>query len=438
MKDMKEALSSGRKPDITHVRTPLLNYVARACEYGSAKYERANYDRPVDGDRAAFERLRAYLRACLSHTVQTLDAMERHQALDPQLEDSAGMKAACFAADTDPDTSGKVGPSGLPHLCGAAASLNMALEQAANAGLLPADPGQPWVKPAAACAINCRCVVSPAPVTDFDWSVNANGITIRLGADFGGGAVAVTGTLQVADRSVDFQIEDRKAPYHRVYDLLFSCYRGLVDGDPDRHVVAEMTSRLCDWMRPARCTSPGCTRKAQHRGKHTPERLAARNEARAASVVRSTVKLNVPAVDPTHVAAAVRADLARYSLRDRVEAVLVTAKLHQVAAVHVASGGGANALIETIREQLLHEQTTVPVAALLGPLSDGIRYAAVRSDAVPDGAARYFCDSLQDAEHVADLLNKAPASHARFGFHTRANPVVNSYAFAVVRVLEVA
>jgi hypothetical protein len=146
MGDMKAALRGGVKPDLTHIRTPLLNYIARACEYGNDKYERSNYLRVTSGLPADFERLRAYLRAAISHTLQTLDAMEAHQATDPKLEDVEGMKKAALAVDTDPDKTGKVGPSMLPHLCGAAASFMMAITQAANAGLLPADPGTPWRK----------------------------------------------------------------------------------------------------------------------------------------------------------------------------------------------------------------------------------------------------------------------------------------------------
>lgn len=144
--DMKEGLTSARKADITHIRTPFMVYGARACEYGSAKYERANYLRPTLCLREDFLRLRAYLRAAVSHIHQALDAMEAHQALDPRLEDEIGMRRAAYAEDFDEDTSGKAGPSGLPHLCGAVASLNMAITQATRAELIPADPGQPWAE----------------------------------------------------------------------------------------------------------------------------------------------------------------------------------------------------------------------------------------------------------------------------------------------------
>lgn len=144
MKDMKEALGSARKADTTHCRKSLAVYVARACEYGSSKYERANYIRPVGGTKENFERLRSYARAAKDHLEDMLTAMERHLADDPLLQDEEGMKRAAYAEDTDAKPGCPVGASGLPHLAHAAASLMMALEQATLYGLLPADPGRPW------------------------------------------------------------------------------------------------------------------------------------------------------------------------------------------------------------------------------------------------------------------------------------------------------
>lgn len=149
MKDMKESLTSGRKADITHVRGAIKRYIARACEYGSAKYERGNFLRNTGGTGEDFERLRKYLRATISHIDATLDAMERHQAGDPNLLDEGGMRRAAYAEDTDAKPGCPVGASGLPHLAHAAASLMMALEQATVYELLPADPGQPWAERAA-------------------------------------------------------------------------------------------------------------------------------------------------------------------------------------------------------------------------------------------------------------------------------------------------
>lgn len=151
LKDLKEALSSTRKADTTHVRRAFLNYVARPSEWGSVKYERGNYRRPTGGKhhdtptKADFERFRAYLRAASDHIADVLDSMELHLATDPQLEDVEGMKRAAYAVDTDAAPGSPHGASLLPHVAPACASLNMAITQAADCGLLPRDPGQPWV-----------------------------------------------------------------------------------------------------------------------------------------------------------------------------------------------------------------------------------------------------------------------------------------------------
>lgn len=149
--DLKEGLSSARKPDLTHVRRVLMTYIARACEYGSERYQRANFLRPVAGPYdgtpkpADFERLRSYLRALQSHVTLALDALELHQSTDFALENAEGMKKAAFAEDTDePPTGSKVGASHLPHLAHAGASLMMALVQATLCGLMPDDPGVTW------------------------------------------------------------------------------------------------------------------------------------------------------------------------------------------------------------------------------------------------------------------------------------------------------
>lgn len=152
LKDLKEALSSNRKPDITHVRSVFLTYTARPCEYGDDKYERANYMRPTgDGPHDVptaedFRRFRAYLRAAIGHIMSTLDSMERHQSQDPNLVDVEGMKVAAYAVDTDAKPGQKIGASLLPHVAPACSSLNMAIQQAVDCGLLPPDPGTPWKK----------------------------------------------------------------------------------------------------------------------------------------------------------------------------------------------------------------------------------------------------------------------------------------------------
>lgn len=141
--DMKEALVGAvSKPDLTHCRRAAMVYEARAKEYGADKYERANYLRRMSSPAADFSRFRSYLRAAVSHFMFTLDAMEAHEANDPQLVDVEGMRRAMYAADTDPGLNFPA--SGLPHVSHGLTSTTMAITQAVDAGMLPADPGQPW------------------------------------------------------------------------------------------------------------------------------------------------------------------------------------------------------------------------------------------------------------------------------------------------------
>lgn len=148
LKDLKEGLSSSRKADTTHMRRSFQIYTCRPCEYGSDKYERANFMRRLhDGAEptaADFERFRKYLRAARDHIDECLESMERHQSQDPKLADVNGMKMAAYAIDTDVTPGSKIGASRLPHVAPACASLMMAITQATDCGLLPKDPGTPW------------------------------------------------------------------------------------------------------------------------------------------------------------------------------------------------------------------------------------------------------------------------------------------------------
>lgn len=158
MSKLKEALSSSVKPDTTHCRRAIKVYVARACEYGDAKYERSNYLQPAKDTKEDFLRLRAYLRACSDHIDKTLSSMELHQMRDPDLVDERGMRCASAAEDSE---------SGLSHLAHTAASLMMGLEQAVLYKLLPEDPGRPWEKTETKCNLKVKVPL----VYPTGWSV---------------------------------------------------------------------------------------------------------------------------------------------------------------------------------------------------------------------------------------------------------------------------
>jgi len=132
--DMKEGLTNG-KPQLSQLPQAGLIYTARAFEYGCSptKYERGNYLRPTVDTLADFDRLLSYIDALLRHATKLTTEMNRARGCTDQTE--ADLKAAAMYIDKE---------SGLPHLCGMMASGMMAIQQAADAGLIPADPGRPW------------------------------------------------------------------------------------------------------------------------------------------------------------------------------------------------------------------------------------------------------------------------------------------------------
>jgi len=134
--DMKEGLTNG-KPQLSQLPQVGLVYTARAFEYGCSptKYERGNYLRPTVDTLADFDRLLSYLDALLRHATKVTTEMNRARGCTDQTD--ADLKAAAMCIDKE---------SGLPHLCGMMASGMMAIQQAADAGLIPADPGRPWDK----------------------------------------------------------------------------------------------------------------------------------------------------------------------------------------------------------------------------------------------------------------------------------------------------
>ncbi len=144
LKDTKESLT-GAKPDLTHVRRDSAVYESRAKEYGSVKYERGNYLRDSDDSTVdSVERLRTYIRGSISHWMHMLDSIADHEANDPNFKDLQALIQACYAPDTEVGNDGTPA-SLLPHACGALASGAMAVSIGVKLGLLPKDPGQPWV-----------------------------------------------------------------------------------------------------------------------------------------------------------------------------------------------------------------------------------------------------------------------------------------------------
>jgi hypothetical protein len=131
LSDMKAALG-GKKPVLAHVSVALLNYVARAHQYGAQKYEMGNYLRKPSAGTDV-DRLLEYISAAQRHLAQWADSIIRFEGKG--LGAKVRKDEAYFGADDE---------SKLPHAAHAGASLSMALQQAADAGLIPLDPGITW------------------------------------------------------------------------------------------------------------------------------------------------------------------------------------------------------------------------------------------------------------------------------------------------------
>lgn len=134
---MKAALG-GKKPMLCHVPQALLNYAARAHQYGAEKYEIGNYLRDASGVDDV-SRLLEYISATQRHLAAWADSIVRY--LGKGINSVEDLERACYAEDMD-TSEGK--GSHLPHAAHAAASIGMAIQQAADRGLMPIDPGKTW------------------------------------------------------------------------------------------------------------------------------------------------------------------------------------------------------------------------------------------------------------------------------------------------------
>jgi hypothetical protein len=134
--DMKEGLTGG-KPQLSQLPYAALTYASRGFEYGCSpnKYERGNFLRPQVDLLADFHRMLFYIDAVGRHAFKLTTEMNRALGCGDKTE--VELKAAAMTLDVE---------SGLSHLCGMMANGMMAIQQAVDAGLIPADPGRPWEK----------------------------------------------------------------------------------------------------------------------------------------------------------------------------------------------------------------------------------------------------------------------------------------------------
>ena len=128
LSDMK---GSQTKPPLSVLPKSALVYGSRACQWGAHRYSLGNFHRPPPEGLTPERRLLVYLDAVLRHATAVSDALNR----------AIGTETDLTIAACDPDED-----SGLPHLAHLLASSMLAITCAVNDGLIPDDPGAPWLE----------------------------------------------------------------------------------------------------------------------------------------------------------------------------------------------------------------------------------------------------------------------------------------------------
>jgi hypothetical protein len=134
-------------------------YGVRATEYGADKYARGNYHGAPPANVDPVTRFAEYIDAAMRHLGKIA------QAINVAKGTGGDVRAAC--AVVDDEASGGFPPSMLPHLAHAIAGLKILVECGVNDGLLPVDPGQPWIRhPDYAAVERRRATVQGLPQKD--------------------------------------------------------------------------------------------------------------------------------------------------------------------------------------------------------------------------------------------------------------------------------
>lgn len=114
-----------------------LVYMSRALAFGAAKYRRGNYHGPCPEGVTREERYLGYVDAAIRHLTRVSDAL--NVAL------GTGGDTVAAASIKDSFAGGGFPASNLPDMAHALASIALAVVCGIADGLLPEDPGQPWV-----------------------------------------------------------------------------------------------------------------------------------------------------------------------------------------------------------------------------------------------------------------------------------------------------
>lgn len=131
-----ERAAGGERPKLSLQQYNAAVWRSRATEYGADKYARGNYHGPPPASVKPVDQIVEYLDAAMRHLGKVAQAVN--------VAYGTGGDVGAALACPDDDASGDFPPSMLPHLAHTLAGLSIMVEIGVGAGILPADPGQPW------------------------------------------------------------------------------------------------------------------------------------------------------------------------------------------------------------------------------------------------------------------------------------------------------
>jgi hypothetical protein len=133
---------------------------ARVLAYGADKYAEGNFQGAPPAGVDPVQRIQDYVDAAARHLGKISQAISHARGTGGDL------RAAC--AVVDDEASAGFPASMLPHLSHALAGLAIAVECAANDGLLAKDPGEPWRRDPAYAAVLARRGEGPKGLVQKD------------------------------------------------------------------------------------------------------------------------------------------------------------------------------------------------------------------------------------------------------------------------------
>lgn len=138
LRDKTERAAGCPRPQMSLINYHGTVHEVRGAAYGADKYFRGNYHGAPPDSVDPVDRFAGYIDAAGRHLLKIA------QAINVAKGTGGDVRAAC--AIVDDEASGGFPPSLLPHISHAIAGLKIAVECGVHDGLLPADPGQPWMQ----------------------------------------------------------------------------------------------------------------------------------------------------------------------------------------------------------------------------------------------------------------------------------------------------